>query len=281
MFSIIASYSKRSHIYYTSYLNAAFYISKCDQSGCVSSHQEKSKFIGECYDVGKLYSTILFLMWQSLLFLIPLSFLISYKLPFPIVGFKYLPSKLLHWYLLKYFCCSTSGIDPIHTVVTPKICPSVGACTFRTIPQQRPVSVIYYNLSLINSILLTPDMITLCTINYAPVWWLTYTFPRLSTTLIPSKLLYCPSIWFILCQYTYYYFQWSCPIKIPNIPCSKFLIHFSLPRSFQSFLHLAGTREKMGVQWDGNEPSGSIKEAGYFWQAEWQSPFQIIFCSME
>jgi hypothetical protein len=31
----------------------------------------------------------------------------------------------------------------------------------------------------------------------------------------------------------------------------------------------------------GDEPSGSIKKAGFFWQAEWQWTSQIIFCTME
>jgi len=41
---------------YQLYLNAIFYLSRHDQSDCAFSHQDKSKFIYECFNVRTLYS---------------------------------------------------------------------------------------------------------------------------------------------------------------------------------------------------------------------------------
>jgi hypothetical protein len=55
----------------------------------------------------------------------------------------------------------------------------------------------------------------------------------LTTTFVPSDLLYCHYTEVILCQFAPYRFQWTYPTGTPNLPCPKSHIHFPLPRSFQ------------------------------------------------
>jgi hypothetical protein len=67
------------------YLKADFYLNRRDQSGCMFSHQEKSKCIYECCGVESLrFWQIDFVMTT----LIPSSLFISCELSFPIVGLK-------------------------------------------------------------------------------------------------------------------------------------------------------------------------------------------------
>jgi hypothetical protein len=78
------------------FFNAVSYLSN-DQFVCVSSHQDMSKYLYKYYDVGTLYFESKILDIWKFTALIPLSLLISFKPPFPIVGLKklYLPTLAL------------------------------------------------------------------------------------------------------------------------------------------------------------------------------------------
>jgi len=73
-------------------------------------HQETSKCINECCDVGTLCSSQFFY----------LSLQISSKLSFPFVGLEITFFLIFYLNLPIKFSCSTSGIDPIHALVPCK-----------------------------------------------------------------------------------------------------------------------------------------------------------------
>jgi hypothetical protein len=169
MISITASSSKRSDMNYILMLLSSI---RTDQSVRVLSCQEKSKVIYECHDVGTLYS------WHLEIFDVANLLLQSHyhnwfhvNCHYIFLVWKYLLYLFSRWNLLIKFSCDTWTTCPVLVIIPRKTYPFVssilssgGACTFRRIiSYQWPLGVVYDIVTLINSTLLTSDMIPLYT----------------------------------------------------------------------------------------------------------------------
>ena len=97
--------------------------------------------------------------------LTPLSLLTSWKLAFPAVSLKISslssalisPNRIFMWYLGLW--CNTYSNSSSTVSFESSLLTRVGACTFREISLQQPVSTIYNILSLTHSTLLSVDTI--------------------------------------------------------------------------------------------------------------------------
>jgi hypothetical protein len=143
MISVTVSSSRGSNINYTS---MSSFIFDNMVSLCVFPSGEVYLWMLQCKNI--ILLTVGLFDVEKLTTLIPLSLLILYKLSDKVLVWKYLlltlslksPCNIFMWYLVT---------DWIHALVLCKSYPlyhhlsSVGAYTFRMIPHQHPLSIIY------------------------------------------------------------------------------------------------------------------------------------------
>jgi hypothetical protein len=152
------------------YLNAIFCVSRCDYFDCLPSHVEKSLNIS--------LMTVRFFDVTEFTTQTPLSLFHVYSHS-QLIAWKSVIPLHFCWNLLKKFSCHALRIDQIQALVPYKSCCLYHAfilscvCTFVTITShQWPLSIKCDILLLLNSTLLTADMIPLCMGKLVLGWWL-------------------------------------------------------------------------------------------------------------